>query len=82
MVKLLADIRSEPAMSFGLSGHDLAGVRQLTEQIVVMWRGRVVERGETADVLDHPQDDYTKLLRSSVPRPGWKPKQRIHVPTG
>jgi hypothetical protein len=33
-------------------------------------------------VLDHPQDDYTKLLRSSVPRPGWKPKQRIQVATG
>ena len=82
VLNLLADIRDETAISFVLISHDLAVVRQLTEQIVVMWRGRVVERGETADVLDHPQDDYTKLLRSSVPRPGWKPKQRIHVATG
>ncbi len=38
-----------------------------------MHRGRVVERGATADVLDHPQQPYTQLLRASVPRPGWKP---------
>src|ERR1700704_1098446 len=82
VLNLLADIRDETAISFVVISHDLAVVRQLTEQIVVMWRGRVVERGETAAVLDHPKDDYTKLLRSSVPRPGWKPKQRIQVVTG
>jgi len=82
VLNLLADIRDETSISFVLISHDLAVVRQLTEQIVVMWRGRVVERGETADVLDHPQDDYTKLLRSSVPRPGWRPKQRITLAAG
>jgi oligopeptide transport system ATP-binding protein len=41
-----------------------------------MWRGRVVERGPTARVLDDPQDEYTKILRASVPRPGWKPQRR------
>jgi ABC-type glutathione transport system ATPase component len=82
VLNLLADIRDETSISFVLISHDLAVVRQLTEQIVVMWRGRVVERGETADVLDHPQDEYTKLLRSSVPRPGWKPKQRITLAAG
>jgi ABC-type glutathione transport system ATPase component len=79
VLNLLADIRDETSISFVLISHDLAVVRQLTEQIVVMWRGRVVERGETADVLDHPQDNYTKLLRASVPRPGWKPERRIAV---
>ena len=82
VLNLLADIRDETAISFVVISHDLAVVRQLTEQIVVMWRGHVVERGETADVLDHPQDDYTKLLRASVPRPGWKPKQRIGMTAG
>jgi ABC-type glutathione transport system ATPase component len=77
VLNLLSDIRDETEISFVLISHDLAVVRQLTEQIVVMWRGKVVERGETADVLDHPQMDYTKLLRASVPKPGWKPKQRI-----
>ena len=82
VLNLLADIRDETSISFVLISHDLAVVRQLTEQIVVMWRGRVVERGETADVLDHPQNDYTKLLRSSVPRPGWQPKRRMSLATG
>ncbi|MEA2627816.1 MAG: hypothetical protein QOJ10_276, partial [Chloroflexota bacterium] len=77
VLNLLADIRDETSISFVLISHDLAVVRQLTEQIVVMWRGKVVESGNTGDVLDHPQEDYTKLLRSSVPRPGWKPQRRI-----
>jgi ABC-type glutathione transport system ATPase component len=81
VLNLLADIRDETAISFVVISHDLAVVRQLTEQIVVMWRGRVVERGETAGVLDHPQSDYTKLLRASVPRPGWKPQSHISVAT-
>jgi len=82
VLNLLADIRDETAISFVVISHDLAVVRQLTEQIVVMWRGRLVERGQTADVLDHPQADYTKLLRASVPKPGWKPQRRPAVATG
>jgi ABC-type glutathione transport system ATPase component len=82
VLNLLADIRDETSISFVLISHDLAVVRQLTEQIVVMWRGKVVERGKTAEVLDHPKDDYTKLLRASVPKPGWKPKKRIEAAAG
>ena len=76
VLNLLADIRDETAISFVLISHDLAVVRQLTDETVVMWQGRIVERGPTARVLDDPQDDYTKRLRASVPRPGWKPQRR------
>jgi len=82
VLNLLSDIRDETEISFVLISHDLAVVRQLTEQILVMWRGQVVERGVTAEVLDHPQEEYTKLLRSSVPKPGWKPTQRISIAAG
>jgi ABC-type oligopeptide transport system ATPase subunit len=41
----------------------------------------VVERGGTAEVLDHPREPYTRLLRASVPRPGWKPTRRERVLT-
>jgi ABC-type dipeptide/oligopeptide/nickel transport system ATPase component len=41
-----------------------------------MQGGRVVEYGPIADVLDHPRDAYTRRLIESIPKPGWKPRQR------
>jgi ABC-type glutathione transport system ATPase component len=73
VLNLLADIRDETGVSYVLISHDLAVVRQLTEETIVMHDGRVVEHRPTAQVLDDPQDDYTRKLRASVPRPGWKP---------
>jgi len=76
VLNLLADIRDETGISYILISHDLAVVRQLTDQAIVLRRGRVVERGPTPRVLDDPQHDYTRLLRACVPRPGWKPRRR------
>jgi oligopeptide transport system ATP-binding protein len=76
ILNLLADIRERTGVSYVLISHDLAVVRQITDEAIVMRRGRVVERGPTADVLDAPQHPYTQLLRASVPRPGWKPQRR------
>ena len=76
VLNLLADIHDETQVSYLCISHDLAVVRQLTQETVVMWRGRIVERGATAQVLDDPQDDYTRRLRASVPRPGWHPPHR------
>ena len=77
VLNLLADIRDETGVSYILISHDLAVVRQLTEEVVVLYRGQVVERGPTPRVLDDPQEDYTKRLRASVPRPGWQPARRV-----
>jgi ABC-type glutathione transport system ATPase component len=79
VLNLLADIHDETGVSFLCISHDLAVVRQLTQETLVMWRGKVVERGPTAQVLDDPHDDYTKRLRASVPHPGWKPPRRLHT---
>jgi ABC-type glutathione transport system ATPase component len=76
VLNLLADIRDSTGVSYILISHDLAVVRQLAEHAIVLWRGRVVERGATASVLDDPQHEYTRRLRASVPRPGWKPVRR------
>ena len=70
------DIREATGVSYILISHDLAVVRQLCEGVIVMHRGVVVERGVTVDVLDRPQHPYTRLLRDSVPGPGWKPRRR------
>ena len=81
ILNLLADIREETGISYILISHDLAVVRQLTREAIVMHRGRVVERGPSDRILDDPQDAYTQLLRASVPRRGWKPVRRLRTPT-
>ena len=78
VLNVLADIRDQRGISYVLISHDLAVVRQLTDEAVVMQRGVVVERGVTSELLDNPQHPYTKLLRASVPGPGWTP-QRARV---
>jgi ABC-type glutathione transport system ATPase component len=76
VLNLLADIRDETGISYVLISHDLAVVRQLTDDAIVMQAGHVVERGPTAAILDDPQEDYTRRLRASVPGPGWRPQRR------
>jgi oligopeptide transport system ATP-binding protein len=76
VLNLLADVRERTGVSYLLISHDLAVVRQITDDVIVMHRGTVVERGRTREVLDHPQEAYTQLLRSSVPAPGWTPHRR------
>jgi ABC-type glutathione transport system ATPase component len=79
VLNLLADIRDETHVSYILISHNLAVVRQLTDETLVLHRGTVVERGATARVLDDPQHPCTQRLRASVPRPGWKPR-RLGLP--
>lgn len=76
VLNLLADVRAETGVSYLLISHDLAVVRQITDDIIVMFQGQVVERGVTRAVLDDPQNDYTRLLRASVPTAGWTPRRR------
>ncbi|SEM51112.1 ABC transporter ATP-binding protein [Streptacidiphilus jiangxiensis] len=74
ILNLLADIRTETGIGYLFITHDLGVVRCVTEDVVVMRHGRIVEAGPTAQVLDDPQHPYTRLLLDSVPRPGWDPK--------
>lgn len=76
ILNLLADLRERTGITYVLISHDLAVVRQITEQVVVMNRGQIVEAGRTGEVLDNPQHAYTRALLESVPRPGWRPKRR------
>ena len=81
VLNLLAEIRSEHRLTYLLISHDLAVVRQLCDDIVVLRSGRVVESGTTGDILDNPRDPYTQRLRESVPGPGWHPR-RTREPRG
>jgi oligopeptide transport system ATP-binding protein len=76
VLNVLADVRDETGVSYLFVTHDLAVVRQIADEVVVMRLGSVVERGPTARVLDEPQEAYTRVLRDSVPRENWSPQRR------
>ncbi|MFF0628148.1 ABC transporter ATP-binding protein [Streptomyces sp. NPDC004296] len=74
ILNLLADIRAQTGIGYLFITHDLGVVRCVTDDVVVMRQGRIVESGGTADVLTAPRHPYTRLLLDSVPRPGWDPQ--------
>ena len=73
ILKLLQRLQDELHVSYMFITHDLATVRAISDEIVVMLQGRIVEQGTKNDVLTPPHHDYTDLLLSSVPEMeiGW-----------
>jgi oligopeptide/dipeptide ABC transporter ATP-binding protein len=69
ILNLLADLRDSLGVAFLFISHDLAVVRQISDKVLVMYRGRAVEAGETGAVLCAPAHPYTQKLLASVPRP-------------
>ncbi|MFI9046881.1 ABC transporter ATP-binding protein [Streptomyces sp. NPDC053427] len=74
ILNLLADIREETGIGYLFITHDLGVVRCVTDDVIVMRQGRIVESGGTAQVLTEPQHPYTRLLLESVPHIGWDPR--------
>ncbi len=81
VLNVIADVRDRTGASIIFISHDLAVVRQVTDDMVVMRSGEIVETGTTPEVLDRPKHPYTQLLRSSVPTPDWKPPAVGQTPT-
>ena len=73
ILKLLASLQARLGVSYLFITHDIATVRAIADEIVVMHRGRVVESGPKAEILSPPFAPYTELLLSSAPEmePGW-----------
>jgi peptide/nickel transport system ATP-binding protein len=68
ILNLLGKLREDRGISYLFITHDLAIVRQISDFVYVMHRGKVVESGPTADVLDRPQHSYTVSLLGAIPR--------------
>jgi peptide/nickel transport system ATP-binding protein len=69
VLALLQDLRERWGVSMLYITHDLLSARLVTDDIMVLNSGRVVERGSTAEVLQHPVDPYTVQLLDAVPNP-------------
>lgn len=76
VLNCLADLRADTGVAYVFISHDLSVVRQVSDDVIVMKDGKIVERGRTEIVLDEPESEYAKELLASVPRPGWRPDQR------
>ena len=69
VLNLLEKLKRELDISYLFVSHDLSVVRNISDRIAVMYKGRIVESGRTQDVFDDPQHDYTRVLLSAVPIP-------------
>nr|WP_145548942.1 ATP-binding cassette domain-containing protein [Variovorax boronicumulans] len=68
VLNLMQDLREKYGVSYLLISHDLAVVHHLCDEVCVLHRGLVVERGETAQLFRHAEHPYTQALLAAVPR--------------
>jgi len=73
ILDLLREIRREAGIGYLFVTHDLAVVRHVADDVLVLKSGQVVESGPVDRVLGAPEHPYTRLLLNSVPRRGWDP---------
>ena len=68
VLNLLKDLQDELGLAYVFISHDLAVVRFMADEVLVMKDGEVVEQASVAQILDAPQQDYTKRLIGAIPR--------------
>jgi len=71
VLNLLEDLQDELGLAYVFISHDLAVVRFIADEVLVMKDGRVVERASAAQILAAPREEYTKRLLAAIPR-GWR----------
>lgn len=67
ILELLKELNRRFGVGILLISHDLSVVRRLCENVAVMYRGQIVERGATEDVFNAPRDEYTRRLIAAIP---------------
>ncbi len=88
ILELLQNLQNNLNVSYLFITHDLATVKAIADNIVVMYQGKIVEQGKKENILRPPHEDYTELLLSSVPEmdPDWlddliQKRKRGELPT-
>ena len=68
VLNLLKDLQDELGLSYIFISHDLAVVRFMADEVLVMKDGVVVEQATVDEILDHPKEEYTRRLMGAIPR--------------
>ncbi|MEX1044597.1 MAG: ATP-binding cassette domain-containing protein [Chthoniobacterales bacterium] len=68
IVNLLQDLQEQLGIAYLFIAHDLAVVEQVSDHVIVMHRGKIVESAPAAAIYEDPQHEYTKKLLSAVPK--------------
>ncbi|OBH66941.1 peptide ABC transporter ATP-binding protein [Mycobacterium intracellulare] len=69
IINLLLDLQTLFGLSYLFVSHDLSVIKHIAHEVVVMRSGAVVEQGDSRQVFDNPQHEYTRQLLNAVPRP-------------
>ena len=77
ILKLLKDLQKDLGMAILLITHDLGVVANMADEVVVMYRGRVMEAGTREDIFRRPEHPYLKALLHAVPRFDMKPGEKL-----
>ena len=67
ILNLLSDLKKKLNLSMVFISHDIQTIRYISDEVVVMNHGTIVERGETHQVINNPQNEYTKILMGAAP---------------
>lgn len=77
MLDLMMKLQDELGLSYVFISHDMSVIRYMCDRVAVMYRGKIVEAGETDQVVNQPAHDYTRALLSAIPYPDPRDR-RIH----
>ncbi|OWV72122.1 ABC transporter ATP-binding protein [Rhizobium sp. R634] len=77
MLDLMMKLQDELGLSYVFISHDMSVIRYMCDRVAVMYRGKIMEAGETDQVVNNPAHDYTRALLSAIPHPDPR-NRRIH----
>jgi peptide/nickel transport system ATP-binding protein len=80
ILDLFADLNQKLGVAYIFITHDLTVARAITDDVMVMHEGRIVERGKTGDILDHPQSEAARALVAAAPDLHRAIARRLEIP--
>ncbi len=75
VLELMKDLQQKKGTSLLFITHDLGVVYQIADEVVVMYKGHIVEKASAKELFRDPRHPYTKALLHSIPRPGVTPRK-------